>query len=484
MRIVNSFLTMMALLGTLLVLTDCQAGADQEAIAPGKFIPTYYVKYGGTKGWLPVEEAARFDLIDVSWGSGHATVHSSEHGNTWQTLKHFNPNLIVVIYQNGPAYYSNSNWRKLGEGWDWVTEHHGIGSDDRWTAVGAQYGGYLQGRVYPLERLMNLGNRNWREFWVKETYAKSWSGEDPPGEGADGIFSDNSSYSMLGQWHLEGHPDQPDVATDYYRNGEYDNELYKPHMKQLLAFAVPWLEERGRKLVLNFGHMERGPEEWEELDAQPYAPFAAMQEAGFMHPYGTLGRQGNFVFWQEPYWLNLVNTIRGLKHVRALMQNRGRLNTDVEGIARMDEADASGVRGWDALWYVMTSFLQGFDTERQNAYMSFSVWGDCDTRFYWLDEFDPQYLHLGSARGEFARLDGAQGHVYAREFDDGWAVVNPTDQDAMGVPVPGGGQARLLNHDNFKQAEAQPLVSQFDLPVHRGVILLKPGKRAGNEDNA
>jgi len=479
---------MIALLGTLVVLTGCQAGADQEVIAPGKFIPTLAVKFSSTKGWLPAEEAARFDLIVVSWGSGHATVHSSEHGNTWQTLKHFNPNLIVFIHHSGPAIYNASGWGNLGEGWDWVTEHHGIGSEDRWTAVGAQYGGYLQGRAYPVERLMNLGNRNWQEFWVKETYAKSWSGEDPPGEGADGICSDNSFYSMpgVGAWHLEGHPDQPDGATDYYRNGEYDNELYKPHMKQFLAFAVPWFEERGLKFVVNFGNMVRRPEDWAELDASPHPPFAANEEGAFFHPWGTLARQGNLVFWSEEQWLNQINAMRGLKHVRALMQMQAvRLLYEAEGLSRMDAVDASGIRVWDALWYGISSFLQGFDTERQNAYMSFSV-GDSDWvlgGYYFHDEFDPQYLHLGSARGEFTRLDGAQGYVYAREFDDGWAMVNPTGQDAMGVPVPGGDQARLLNHDNFKQAEAQPLVSQFDLPVHRGVILLKAGRQVGNQDN-
>jgi len=160
MRIVNSFLPMMVLLATLVMLTGCQAGADQEAIAPGKFIPTYYGKLGTHKGWLPVEEAARFDLIIGEWA--HATVHSSEHGNTWQTLKHYNPNLIVMIFQSTPSTYTTSGWGELGEGRDWVTEHHGIGSEDRWTAVGAQYGGYLQGRAYPVQRLMNLRNRRVR----------------------------------------------------------------------------------------------------------------------------------------------------------------------------------------------------------------------------------------------------------------------------------------------------------------------------------
>jgi hypothetical protein len=41
----------------------------------------------------------------------------------------------------------------------------------------------------------------------------------------------------------------------------------------------------------------------------------------------------------------------------------------------------------------------------------------------------------------------------------------------------------VLTHDTFKQAEEQPVVDGCDLPVHRGVILLKPGKLAGDQDN-
>jgi hypothetical protein len=32
-------------------------------------------------------------------------------------------------------------------------------------------------------------------------------------------------------------------------------------------------------------------------------------------------------------------------------------------------------------------------------------------------------------------ITGVEGHVYLREFDDGWAAVNPTRTDARGIPV-------------------------------------------------
>jgi hypothetical protein len=187
------------------------------------------------------------------------------------------------------------------------------------------------------------------------------------------------------------------------------------------------------------------------------------------------------VFWSEQEWVNEIETMRQLKHIRALMNVHGPVISEADDIVRMDACDASGNRAWDILWYALASFLQGYDDVRQNAYMNFTVWSY--SRFYWFDEFDPAYLHLGRAAGPYAKVAGAEGHVYVREFEDGWAVVNPTRVDARGMTVPGEGSARVLTHDTFKRAQAQPVVEQFDLASHRGMILLKPGKHAGNQDN-
>ena len=163
------------------------------------------------------------------------------------------------------------------------------------------------------------------------------------------------------------------------------------------------------------------------------------------------------------------------------MNVHGPVNSKARDVSRMDGCDTSGNRAWDVLWYALASFLQGYDDVRQNAYLNFTVWGY--SRFYWFDEFDPKYLHLGRAQGEYRQAEGVGGHVYIREFDDGWAVVNPTKVDVRTIPVPSGGKARMLTHDTLTRADQQPLVTQFDLPSHRGVLLLKPGRRAGNEDN-
>jgi len=458
------------------------ARAESGAVAPGKFIPTFAVKYGSTAGWPPAEEAARFDLLMVSSSLSHARVHASAEGNTWQTLKRRNRHLKVFLYKNGPALYNVAPWGELGRGWEWIKQHHGPGSSDRWTAVGVQYGRCLQGQPYPNERLMNLGNPNWQRYWTEQTYGKYWSGASPVGEGADGIFADNCGYHMpwRGRWHVEGQPDKPDRPTDYTHNGEHQAGLYKEHIQAFHRWVTPWLAERGKQLVLNFGNMATSPDQWLELDRQPHPVFAAMEEGAFVHPWGTLGRQGNFVFRSEQQWLNQIRTMRSLRHIRVLMNVHGPVVCKFDDIRRMDATDASGNRAWDVLWYALASFLQGYDDVRQNAYMNFTVWGY--SRFYWFDEFDPLYLHLGKAVGEMQRVEGASGHVYMRQFEDGWVAVNPTTTDATGVVVPCG-QARLIDHDQLRKADAAPLVRSFDLPSHRGIVLLKPGRRIGNEDN-
>lgn len=479
MRKMFCFLCVFGVSLTLLVAGSKAVGNEEKVIAPGKFIPTFAVKYGSVKGWPSAEEAAKFDLIDTS--VHHYKVHASKHGNTWQTLKYLNPNIIIVLYKNGPALYNTASWGQLGEGWDWIKEHHGKGISDRWTAVGLRHNGYLQRKPYPNERLMYLGNRNWQRFWVHQSYAKFFSGAEPKGAGADGIFADNTQYKVPPGWYLEGQPDKEDQPKDYYRDGTYRPELFKADMKYFFSWAVPWLKQRGRVLVPNFGGMAREPQSWQELDSEPHPPFAAMEEGAFVHPWGTLGRQGNFVFWNEKEWLNQINTMRKLKNVCVLMNVHGPVISDADDIRRMNAEDASGNRAWDVLWYAMTSFLQGFDDVRRNAYMNFTVWSY--GRFYWFDEFDPAYLHLGRARGEFSRVEGTTGHIYIREFDDGWSVVNPTKVDAEGIAVPGGAKARVLNHNSFKQPENQPMVTKFDLPSHQGVILLQARKKIGNQDN-
>jgi hypothetical protein len=61
-------------------------------------------------------------------------------------------------------------------------------------------------------------------------------------------------------------------------------------------------------------------------------------------------------------------------------------------------------------------------------------------------------------------------------------VANSSKTDASNVVVPRG-EARVLNHDNFKNPDKVAFVTKFNLLGNRGIVLLKPGRKIGNEDN-
>jgi hypothetical protein len=375
----------------------------------------------------------------------------------------------------GPSEYNTAEWGLMGEGWEWMKQYHGIGSSDRWIATGAKFADYLEAAPYANERLMVLGNRHWQEYFLKTVYDDYWGGgKGVDCRGVDGIFSDNTTFRVMwqGEWFREGHRGDKDDPVDYYRDGQYLNDAWHADVAAFLKKAVPWFASKGLKYTLNFGDMGPHPEYWRELDSLPAPPSAVMEEGGFVCPWGDAST--TFHTWD---WETKVRTMRSLRHVHVLMNCFGEPTGIPQGIEAMALPDASGMTGWDALWFSLTSFLQGFDDVRRNGYMSFTIWPYTGP-YYWFDEFDPRYLHLGKAVGESRKI----GPVYLREFQDGWVVTNPSTENATEIVVPHG-RARVIDHGSLKTPEAVDLVTHFDLPAHRGIILLKEGRQIGNGDN-
>jgi hypothetical protein len=441
--------------------------------AADKFIPTYLILYGNPKA-RPAEETARFDMLVSSFSTRNARLWAAGGRNSWQVLKALNPNMVIVVYGMGPGEYNTADWGQIGEGWEWLKQHHGNDSEDRWTARGARYGEYLQNKRYSNERLMNPAKPGWQEYWLRSVYHDYWGGAKKIDlDGVDGIFSDNTSYAppFAGQWYREGEPDKRDDPAEYFAGGKYLLDTWREGMNSFFARAVPFFRDKHVLFTHNFESLGKHPDWWRELDRLPNPPFAAMDEGGFICPWGSSGNS-RFRTWD---WEPRVRVMRELHHVRILMNAHATV-PEGEGLEKMEVRDGAGMNGWDALWFSLTSFLLGFDDVARNAYMNFTVWSY--SGYYWFDEFDPKFLHLGRAKGEFH----AAGPVFLREFDDGFVVVNPGAKDAVDVAAPAA-RVRVLNHANFRAAESVPEVSRFDLPAHRGAILLKHGRKAGNQDN-
>ncbi len=463
------------LAGLLNCAADNNTAPQPSVPAAGKFIPTFTIKYGGPAGAGSLEETANFDLLIVSSSQQYNSTWSDGERNSWLSLKKINPDMLILAYKVSPGRYNTAAWGEMGKGWEWLKQNHGIDTEDPWVAKGIQYGDYLQSPVYPNERLALPGNPRWQDYWLESVYQEFWGGRKGiDTNGIDGLFVDVATFKMLTNWHQVGHPEHQDHPKEYYADGTYQQDQWRADMAGFFAKAIPWLGEKGIKFVPNFGHMKGHPEYWTQLEALPQPPFAAMEESGFLNPYG----EGSFNSWG---WKETLETMAKVKKTRMLMTAHGSFESEAEGLDKMNiraESKTHGgqMNGWEGLWFATTSFLLGFDDVKRNAYMNFTIWGFAE--YHWLDEFDPKFLHLGKALGEHRERDG----IFFREFEDGWVVVNPTREAAKNIPVPRQ-TARVLHHSNFKSPETASLVSHFELASHRGIVLLKEGHKIGNADN-
>lgn len=463
-----------------LVVTFSGTSQDKKE----KFFPTYYIKYGSKPAVTHnAEYSAQFDLIIT----GYSFYNHWAEGklNSWETLKKYNPNIMLALYQMGPSEYDVTNGGDLGDGWWWIKRNHGVNSGaERWTASGYRFP-YLSNSNYPEERLMYIKNPDWQKYWTENTYKYRYVQRLSQYKGADAIFSDNTNFVVAwpDSWYDEnnaGKPEFKDHPKDYAsKDGKYDDATWKDDMKSLLISSVKILEKKPIKvrMILNFGYMGKHPEYWVELDTMKPTVYAAMEEGAFTNP------------WDKTFtisdWETKINVMKNLKNIVALMNNTGRVPRG-QGLGKMDtvmtEGNMGPATGWDALWFSMTSFLMGLNKEKSNAIFGFTIWGYGEN--YYLDEYDPRYLHLGKALGDYyINKSGPAKNIAFREYEDGWVVTNkPHTGKKMNVPVPKG-KAYVVTHANLKDPYSAKPVTKFDIGENRGLILLKAGKKIGNQDN-
>jgi hypothetical protein len=452
--------------------------------AQGKFFPTYYIKYGSTPAVTHTAKySAQFDLIIAGYSFYD---HWSEGGlNSWETLKKYNPNIKIALYQMGPSEYDITKGGSVGDGWAWIRKNHGADAGaDRWTASGYRFP-YLSNSNYPEERLMYIKNPDWQKYWIENTYKYRYVERMSMYRGADAIFSDNTNFIVAwpNDWYDENNPGKPeykDHPKDYAtKDGVYNNAAWKKDMKSLLISSVKILDQKPVKvkMVLNFGYMGRNPEYWVELDTMKPTVWAAMEEGAFTNP------------WSKTFtisdWETKIKTMKNLKNIVALMNNTGRVKVG-QGLGKMDtvmtEGNMGPATGWDALWFSMTSFLMALNKEKSNGIFGFTIWGYGEN--YYLDEYNPEYLHLGKPLGDYyIPKSGPAKDIAFREYEDGWVVTNkPHTGKKKNVPVPKG-KAYIVNHSNLKDPCKDKPVTRFDIGENRGIILLKEGKKIGNQDN-
>jgi hypothetical protein len=491
---------------------DCADGRvvmDSNKICIAKFnlpfIPAAAILYGriatdtGRPNYCyPITEAAKFALLDLSmflWERGDLLCYDPPTTRPIQKIRELNPNSWILLYRMLPAFLQGYD-RNISDPvggrpyLEALSRTHGIGSDDRWFAIGHYYGDYL---IHPglsgKPMAMELGNSNWRRYWIERVWEDIW-GTNPivEAQGASGLFIDVAApepynnftgFCTFTTYHFSsGATCVYDCVDTYYTSatGCYGNAaLYFEHLKSFIAESVTWYASRNLKLIFNPYELKPAYAEFltqvGNMAPEIAGKFGAMEELGFTG-YGG--------FALPPHaWLKRLNYLRSATNFVIFSTNNiggDYIHPNCFGKS-FDECMNSivsseyGLRAWDVLWFAMTSFLLGYDPRRQNGFFHFTMWAYRDT--YWVDEYDPKYLHLGWPLGDAYEVEA---RVWIREFEDGWVVVNINNYTVWEVPVPRG-RARVLNHDNFKTPSNAPLVESFAIRPYRGVILLKEGAR-------
>jgi hypothetical protein len=262
---------------------------------------------------------------------------------------------------------------------------------------------------------------------------------------------------------------EPDLPADYHDGSDYDDAKFQEHFDLLLDDAIDRLAPL--EVAVGFSGLHE-TEEWSALDARAQPIAFAFTSAGLIQQWGGTYNVTHFV--------TKLEQAAGVRNTGLVHGNQGNAGEiPGEGLAKMDASAATTpgegttqITGWEALWFALCGHMTAVDPARDDLYFYFSVWGFDE--FHWFDEYDPELLHLGAPRGDAFELDAAR----MREFDDGWVVLNGTQGDLAAVRVPTG-SARVITHDNFRAPDTAPLVEAFDLPLHRGVILLREGATLG-----
>jgi len=232
-------------------------------------------------------------------------------------------------------------------------------------------------------------------------------------------------------------------------------------MNQGLNAVTGMLNAKGLKVSGNRGptRFVNGYDSWMALDSMPTPPDMVLEEGALAIKYGS----GDIQFYNEEQWRRQVDILKNI--------NR----SDVCFLTHSDLRDwnADGTDNYgkpfmleDALYYVLASYLLG---RKDNSFIEFLDGVDYNS----IDTYFPEYdkIELGRALGEYKVMSIGGRNIYWREFEKGYAYVNPSPGDVEGITLPEA--CRQLTHSNLDDQQSISLINSISLRSHRGAILLK-----------
>jgi hypothetical protein len=440
-----------------------------------------------------------------------------------QAIKELNPETQIFLYVMSPKELNISGWNRNPPGSPYplggyyyfqiLTPQYGIHTTSSWFSVGIDVSSnppvivndYIIDRYYPQHTAMDLGNPDWQNYWREELWLRTFYSTstrfpttslhdyDP----ADGYIIDGAETSPYSSFPFcpfsyatytssgfvcNYRPSGSDVHTVYPHayhvtttptTTTWLTEKYKRDLFDFLKNTAVFFREKGKRLMVNPWSLSN-----DYIDLMNQFEFDALEECGF------LCDEGNYRSYN--HWLTKLQNLQRATNSAILSVNRyfsphpeeGVLALDYEGGAKVGTTTLENYTGWDALWFTMSSFLLGYEPQARNGkgngYFYFSAWRYQDD--YWLDEYDPQYLHLGLPRGPARRVNESiptnTPQAWMREFERGFIWVNPTSNTTT-INTPNNQRVKLLNHGNSKNPTSIIPTTTFELGPWKGVMGLK-----------
>src|SRR5215471_15043745 len=431
--------------------------ASAQTPPPNKFIPMFEVYYGGGPALVASDAAklAKFGLLDID-----RFRYNAISPTTWSAIKAINPNIQIYLYEMGPESQNYMDSTPVisinGLGRQNVSRGHSMGSlngnhpelfllDSSGNRI--YNAGFSNPGANQFWYLMDFGSPSYQAYWIEAVKAdiasQPWV--------ADGVHADNClTFSSAGGYSATSSKYPTDAA-------------WSAAMNNFTGAIAAGLHGFGQKLWCNKGSsfVDAGAAAWRALDSSANPPDVVAEEGAFVVGFGSSSTQ----FFPEGNWKDQVDLLASIKNSKVALFTHTQLGEGQSGTDNWGQT----VTYWQALWYAIGSFILGKNDILNNSYFGWFGGNLSYSKIVWYPEYD---IDLGKALGTYTVTKLGGVNVYSREFEKGYALVNPTANNVASVALPQ--PVRQLTHDNLASPLTSiPVVAAIPLSAHNAAILVK-----------
>jgi hypothetical protein len=359
--------------------------------------------------WYGIGDSPTDEELQTAVGRYGVVVLNAWEVEAMQRLKELDPTITVLVYKD---FSSTRNYEGAldPDGSDAELLPTGLGfaqtqaEHPDWFATDTE-GNLIEWNGYPGHWQMAVWDPAYQQAWATAVTAEVTEA------GWDGVFADNdfASLDFYSDAVLAGTADQ-DATDQQIRDG----------LDQLVTTAGEMLAAQDKILVPNVSEHRLHPGRWTE-----HSRFGGAMDENF-----AMNIDDSLLTWQEAGWPELVESAADPDRLTLLVT------------AGDDEAATTGAAG--------AALLAG----PGSCWQASHVVGYADPEWT-----DVQAADLGEPTGEAVTIGE---DVWARGFDRGWAIVNPTSADVI-IQLP----------DGLTTLDGADAGAEIPLSAATGIVLLK-----------